>query len=99
MHTWVNLYNSIFYSHSFFIDVYNSYELFKSSFKEGFIPNVNSFKKEKELFFAEHNNEPENINKYVEILKEKLKPSQSILEDLSKQLKEGEKWNLLEKHI
>jgi hypothetical protein len=82
--------NDLYFSKAFYFDVCESYKLFNSSFKEGYVPNVEAFKKEKELFFSNHKNEGENINTYVETLKEKFKPI-NILEDLSKQLKECEK--------
>jgi hypothetical protein len=79
----------LYFSKSFFMDVCDSYKLFISSFKEGFVPKVELFKKEKELFFTNRKNESENINTYVDILKNKFS-SVNILEDLSKNLKETE---------
>lgn len=80
--------NNLYLSNSFFIDVHDSFKLFNSNFKTGFLPNVEKFKKEKEMFFSKNKNEPENINNFVKFLKEKLNPVDNILNQLSDHLKE-----------
>lgn len=81
--------NKLYVSDAFFVDVHNSYKLFNDNFKNGFLPNVDQFKKEKELFFSKHEAVNENINNFINLLKEHLNPSTEILTQLSEHLKEN----------
>lgn len=59
----------LYFSNSFFLDVYQSYNLFKSDFKDGYAFNVEDFGKEKQLFLKDHQLKQEQINDFMKNLK------------------------------
>lgn len=79
--------NNLYISDGFFFDVRQSWKLFKSTFDNGWLPEVNSFKKEKELFFSEHTVSEKSITDFINHLRDKFNKETQIISDLSNCLK------------
>lgn len=80
--------NNLYISDGFFFDVKESWKLFNSTFDKGWLPDVASFKKEKELFFSTHQQSEKSILDFINRLKERFNKNAQVVNDLSNALKE-----------
>ena len=80
--------NNLYSSDGFFFDVKESWKLFNSTFDKGWLPDVVSFKKEKELFFSTHQQSEKSILDFINRLKERFNKNAQVVNDLSNALKE-----------
>lgn len=80
--------NNLYISDGFFFDVKESWKLFNSTFDKGWLPDVASFKKEKELFFSTHQQSEKSILDFINRLKERFNNNAQVVNDLSNALKE-----------
>lgn len=60
--------NNLYFSSSWYIDVFESYNLVNDSFKEGYKIDIKNFTEEKTKFFSSYKQEKEDLNKFLEKL-------------------------------
>lgn len=63
--------HNLYFSSSSFLDVYNSQEMVKSSFKDGYFIDAKEFAEEKSKFYAKNTVVKEDVNEFIKKLKEK----------------------------
>lgn len=65
--------NNLYFSSSWYIDVYESYKMVNDSFKDGYKIDVKQFTEEKTKFFTTYKQNTEDLNEYIKKLNERCK--------------------------